>query len=585
MKRILSRSLALVLALCLCLIIGVASAVGYGDELNPNEKTYTQIFSDVPESNWAFEYIAEMVERGAVNGYPDGKFYPEKIVTREEFSKIMVVAAGMIVTPAQWSSYTDVPLDYWASPFIETARPYMTAYQDSTGMAFRPKSGALREDIAVAVVKLKGYDTRLADLSLLDAMFSDVSAISESAKPYVALAVENEIISGYTDGTFRGQNTITRSEAAAILWRAFQYGSDQKVIPGDTTQPSPAPSAQPTPKPTATPTPTPTPTPKPTPTPRPTSTPMPTPSPEPEKPYIADTVTQANITDTEMMVTMDDDSNLIYYDADEDAILSLDPDSGGVEILFDVGSATYDVATEAQGETPAGTVTYMDLMVNQVFWDDINKQLLVTGEFQAIQSTDDGWELSNNSNKKYRAAFYLRNQELMYAGEIGHDGYRIPTIMRILNDGSVATNSGIYNFTPWENITSWNTPVMSQMKIVIQNNRDIYGVYKNYNDYFIVYEYDYGTAQWAQIDALPKSDAVDYRNSVFYTWTSNEIRATRPTDMLFQTKLDPSADVDVLDLRPLPTSPDNIFVTADEQYLFYDSSAGAIRMISANPDY
>lgn len=573
MKRILSRSLALVLALCLCLIIGVASAVEYGDELNPNEKTYTQTFSDVPESNWAFEYIAEMVERGAVNGYPDGKFYPEKIVTREEFAKIMVVAAGIIVIPAQWSSYTDVPLDYWASPFIETARPYMTAYQDSTGMAFRPKSGALREDIAVAVVKLKGYDTRLADLSLLDAMFSDVSAISASAKPYVALAVENEIISGYTDGTFRGQNTITRSEAAAILWRAFQYGSDQKVIPGDTTQSSP------TPKPTATPTPTPTPTPKPTST------------PEPEKPYIADTVTQAKITDTEMMVTMDDDSNLIYYDIDEDAILSLDPDSGDVETLLDVGSATYDVATEAQGDTPAGTVTYTDLTVNQVFWDNVGSRLLVWGTFNAIQNNaDDGWEVPDAKDKTCSGIFELSSAELNYwqaEPEAYYDrswGYNqsFTKYLCALDNGDFVLEYDrsirvIYNFENATHVTEINRNYSCYG--VIQIGRNIYQLNGN-----SIQKYDYGTTKWSTIGELPTYQAVDYQNGVYYTWTRNEIRATRPTDAAKQTKLDPSADVDVLDLRPLPTSPDNLFVTTDEQYLFYDSSAGAIRMISPNPD-
>ena len=233
------------------LIIGVlagsfsAFAVEYGAENNPNDKTYTQTFSDVPINHWAFQYIEELTDRKAINGYPDGKFYPDKTVTRDEFAKIMVVAAGLTATPATVSSYVDIPLTYWASPFIETAKPYMTAYQSATGLAFRPTSGALREDIAVAVVKLKGYDTRLADLSMLSTMFSDIGAISGNAQPYVALAVENGIISGYNDGTFRGQNTITRAEAAAILWRAFQYGSDTKVIPGDTTTPTVAPTPNP----------------------------------------------------------------------------------------------------------------------------------------------------------------------------------------------------------------------------------------------------------------------------------------------------------------------------------------------------
>lgn len=259
-------SLLLVLALGFSLF-SAALAVG-------NEPT----FSDVPASHWAFTFIEELVERKAINGYPDGKFYPDKTVSREEFAKIMVVAAGLTAAPAAESSYADVPLTYWASAYIETARPYMTAYQNQGQLFFYPTAGALREDIAVAVVKLKGLDASMADLSILSTMFSDVGSISEVARPYVALAVEQGIINGYTDGTFRGQGTITRSEAAAMLWRAFQQGSGDKVIPDDilpSATPSQSPTPAPTPTPSAAPTPTPTPTPEPTPTPTPTPEPTP----------------------------------------------------------------------------------------------------------------------------------------------------------------------------------------------------------------------------------------------------------------------------------------------------------------------
>lgn len=236
MKKFLTLILALVLVMSLMV---PTLAVDYGAELNPEDKTYTQHFSDVPTTNWAFTYIEDLVERGAINGFPDGKFYPKQVVTREQFAKIMVVAAGVTATPVKTSSYSDIKPTDWCSPFVEAAKPYMTAYRDWSGkLSFKPKQGALREDMAVAVVKLRGYDTRLADLSLLEVMFSDADTISESAKPYVALAVENKLISGYPgadgqQGTFGPQRTITRAEAAAILWRAFQYGSDQKVSPDD----------------------------------------------------------------------------------------------------------------------------------------------------------------------------------------------------------------------------------------------------------------------------------------------------------------------------------------------------------------
>lgn len=229
-KRALSGLLALVVVLAL---VPAAMAVDYGAE-NPPER-----FSDVKSDNWAYEYIEEMAERGAINGYPDGTFKPRNQVTRVEFAKILVVAGGLVVPDDAQSSFADVRDGNWGVPYIEVSKPYMTYYKNGDQLLFKPKEAAVREDIAVAVVKLKGYDTRNADLTMLEAMFSDVDTISEAAKPYVALAVENKLISGYTDGTFRGQKTITRAETAAILWRAFQYGSDDKVVdPAETEKPA-----------------------------------------------------------------------------------------------------------------------------------------------------------------------------------------------------------------------------------------------------------------------------------------------------------------------------------------------------------
>lgn len=89
---------------------------------------------------------------------------------------------------------------------------------------------ALREDIAIAMVKLKGYNSnRFPDLSILEAMFTDYQSISNYAMNYIALAVENKLISGYPDETIRPQRPLTRAEAAAIIYKAYQYGNDNKV--------------------------------------------------------------------------------------------------------------------------------------------------------------------------------------------------------------------------------------------------------------------------------------------------------------------------------------------------------------------
>lgn len=231
MKRLVAMVMALVFSISLT-STAWAAPVDYGAELNNQpEREYQEVFSDVPKNHWAFSYIAEMVDKGVVSGYPDGLFRPGNLVKRGEFAKIMVNASGLKPTAALHTSFADVSLTDWYCPYIETAKTYLTGYIVGGQTMYLPDIAALREDITVALVRLKGYDTSVADLGMLQAMFSDYDGISAAAKPYVAVAVERGLVSGYEDGTFRAQKSITRAEAATLLWRANQYGNDNKVPP------------------------------------------------------------------------------------------------------------------------------------------------------------------------------------------------------------------------------------------------------------------------------------------------------------------------------------------------------------------
>ena len=136
----------------------------------------------------------------------------------------MVLAAGLPVNDNN-VYFTDMG-NHWANAYVNTAKDYLAAYTDGT---FKPDQAAVREDVTVSMVKLKGYDVSNVDYAYLS-QFTDVNSISNSLKAYVAVAVEKNLISGFDDGTFRGQNTLTRAEAATLLWRAFQYGNDNKVV-------------------------------------------------------------------------------------------------------------------------------------------------------------------------------------------------------------------------------------------------------------------------------------------------------------------------------------------------------------------
>ena len=79
-KRLLAAAITAFVALTSVLPV---SAIDYGKEYeNKPSGTYDVKFKDVPRNNWAFEYIGEMQKRGIINGYPDGKYYPDNYVER-----------------------------------------------------------------------------------------------------------------------------------------------------------------------------------------------------------------------------------------------------------------------------------------------------------------------------------------------------------------------------------------------------------------------------------------------------------------------------------------------------------------------
>lgn len=222
----------------------------YGSDIDPNyNQVAAALFSDVDNQHWAFSAISDLNTRQVLSGYPDGKFRPDKVVSRAEFAKIMVLAAGLNPINVNSTSFTDIKPSDWFTPYIEAAKDYLSGYSLPNGrIIYDPDAPALREDIAVAIVKLKGYDkTRFPDQSIIEAMFTDFQSISDYAKDYVALAVEGKLVSGFPDETFRAQQPITRAQAAAMLYRAYQYGNDNKdtleipnapvKIPANQTQP------------------------------------------------------------------------------------------------------------------------------------------------------------------------------------------------------------------------------------------------------------------------------------------------------------------------------------------------------------
>ena len=168
-------------------------------------------FSDLTENHWAYRNVMDMQEKGIISGFEDSTFRPSDVLTREQF--ITMAVKGLKLEDLASTVFEDVS-GRWSEEFIKIAGDSMVDVGETT---FRPSEVALREDVAMAIVKLNKLPEDEYNLDVLRA-FSDSNEISENRRKYVALAVENGFMSGNANGTFSPKKALTRAEGATVVF-------------------------------------------------------------------------------------------------------------------------------------------------------------------------------------------------------------------------------------------------------------------------------------------------------------------------------------------------------------------------------
>ena len=79
-------------------------------------------FTDVYKSTWYYPYIKKAVERGIVNGYPDGTFKPSNTINRAESFKIIMESDGITLPEVTEDPFADVKKDQWFAKYILEAK-------------------------------------------------------------------------------------------------------------------------------------------------------------------------------------------------------------------------------------------------------------------------------------------------------------------------------------------------------------------------------------------------------------------------------------------------------------------------------
>lgn len=156
-------------------------------------------------------------------GYTGGTFGPERNMTRAEVTTMFArLLTEQIEADKTYSNnFSDVPKGYWAANYIGYMQQFgiITGYSDGS---FRPNAPVTRAEFAAIA-------SRFEKLTEGSKSFTDVSDTYWAAR-YINFAATRGWVTGYSDGTFKPENTITRAEVAAVTCRLLERSADQSYI-------------------------------------------------------------------------------------------------------------------------------------------------------------------------------------------------------------------------------------------------------------------------------------------------------------------------------------------------------------------
>lgn len=175
-------------------------------------------FPDVPADHWAADSINYLVDKGAINGKPDGTFGPTEEIDRASAAKIMAVTLGLEINKDAKPSFEDSK-NHWAAPYIAAVEKAGVIIGDGQG-SFKPDDKVNRASMASMLVKAYKLDAPNAETK-----FDDLKGHwgEKDANILVALGISNG-----TDNGWAPNKAVTRAETAQFIAKTdAKYAKEQ----------------------------------------------------------------------------------------------------------------------------------------------------------------------------------------------------------------------------------------------------------------------------------------------------------------------------------------------------------------------
>lgn len=184
--------------------------------------------------HWSEGNIKALFLTGAVQGYGDGTFRPEQPITRAEFVKLLLLAAGHQELRPTQPTFADVPAAHWAYGYVQSAVANGILLPADYGPNFAPGAQLTRREMAVLLTRARRQEQRAVQLRDASLPYTDAATFPAWARGYIGVATELGLMRGYPDGSFRPAEKALRSQVAAVLNRYLEMGERnvRLVFPG-----------------------------------------------------------------------------------------------------------------------------------------------------------------------------------------------------------------------------------------------------------------------------------------------------------------------------------------------------------------
>ncbi|MEL6764870.1 MAG: S-layer homology domain-containing protein, partial [Cyanobacteria bacterium J06607_6] len=172
-------------------------------------------FNDM-DTHWAGPFVDGLAQVGAVAGFDDGTFRPEKPVTRAQFAAFVLASFPNRPEKNAATRFRDVAPDFWAATAITKAQRtgFLSGYPDGT---VRPNESITRIQAIVAVTNGLGFTGgRVDEIGI----YRDRAQVPSYAVDALATATQRRLVVNYPDPlVVRPLEAITRGEVSALIYQ------------------------------------------------------------------------------------------------------------------------------------------------------------------------------------------------------------------------------------------------------------------------------------------------------------------------------------------------------------------------------